>query len=60
MIIPELYTRRGERRIATLKKREAHLRKRISESDKSLSYDEQEASALKWVISIVENLMRGE
>ncbi len=60
MIFPELYTRKGEKRLDVLKKRMAYLNKRVSESPIDLTYDKQEASALNWVIRIIEQLMKGK
>ena len=47
---------RATRRIAVLKKRLAHLERRISESPKRLTYDEEEAATLRWVLSKLREL----
>jgi hypothetical protein len=59
----ELNTLRGAGRIERLKKRLRHLDDRIASSDKDLSYDKAEASALRWAVEILEQLrkeIRGE
>lgn len=43
-----------ERRIKTLKKRRDMLDQRIAQSDKDLSYDKAETSAINWALAVVE------
>ena len=40
----------NRRRVATLRKRLAHLEARIASSPKRLTYDEEEAAALRWAL----------
>lgn len=43
-----------KRHIQSLKRRYRHLLARIEATDKHLSYDEAEASALRWAIELLE------
>jgi hypothetical protein len=47
-------------RLKRLVKRAEHLEKRILTSDKNLSYDKAEASALRWVVSVIQELQNAE
>jgi hypothetical protein len=47
-------TSRQKRFITTLRRRMAHLERRISESRTDLSYDKAELAALNWALSIAD------
>jgi hypothetical protein len=48
-----------QKHIGVLRKRANHLRKRIAESPKDLTYDKAELSALEWIMGCVAQNNKG-
>lgn len=47
-------------RLKRLVKRADYLESRVLNSDKELSFDKAEASALRWAIAVIQELQNGE
>ena len=53
-------TRHEQEKLGRLQRRADHLAKRIAASDKDLSYDKAELSALQWAITFITGALETE
>lgn len=53
-------TRHEQEQLGRLQRRADHIKKRIAASDKDLSYDKAELSALQWAITFITGALETE